>query len=170
MKLRIDANEGLSVEQAKKWLGSVENLPVEFLEQPLKRHLVDEMIEISTEFSTEVALDESVATTQDIIDCYNRGFRGVFAAKPLRLGELRKFLDWREVSEAKISYSTIFESTIGSIFGIKLAASDKRNKFGLGFGVSHLLENTNLVFPSQPIILLDRILSIDRDKIWETIA
>ncbi len=169
-KIRIDANESLSVEQARRWLGSLENFPVEFLEQPLKRHRVDETIELGEEFSTEVALDEAIATSQDMIDAYNRGFRGVFAAKPLRLAELRKFLDWRAENGAKISYSTIFETKIGSTFGIKLAASDKRNNFGLGYGVSHWFKESGLVLTSQPNFFLKEILSVNRQKIWERLA
>ena len=169
-KIRIDANEGLSIEQAKRWLSALEKFPVEFLEQPLKRHLVDETIALSQEFATEIALDESIATSQDMIDCYQKGYRGVFASKPLRFAELRKFLDWRAESDAKISYSTVFETTIGSVFGIKLAASDKRNSYGLGYGVSHWFEEKDLILASKVNFVLEDILSIDRERVWEKLA
>ena len=168
--IRLDANEGLGVEQAKRWLDQLESLPVEFLEQPLRRDMVDETIVLSQQFPTELALDESIATTRDIIDCCERGFRGVFAVKPMRLAELSTFLDWRTKSKAKISYSTVFETKIGSMLGLKLAASDSRNNFGLGYGVSHWMKEAELVLPSQSSYSLDDILSIDRRSVWENLS
>lgn len=168
-KIRIDANEGLSLELARKWLSSLEKFRVEFLEQPLQRQMIEETIQLSEEFPTEVALDESIATSQDIIDTYNQGFRGVFASKPLRLAELQKFLCWRDTTEAKISYSTIFETSIGSSFGIKLAASDKHNRYGLGYGTGDWFEESDLVLASKSEYHIDEILSIDKDMLWANI-
>ena len=169
-RLRIDANEGLSVAEAERWLDHLEGLPVEFLEQPLKRDMVEETIAVSERYSTEIALDEAIASTEDMIRCWDAGFRGVYASKPLRLGELEKFLEWRSRSKAKISYSTVFETAIGSVFGVKLAASDPVNNFGLGYGVSHWLEEQELVLQSAPEFEMADILSLNRDAIWERLA
>ena len=169
-KIRLDANEGLTLEQADRLLGNLEDQPVEFLEQPLQRHRVREMIELSEKYSTEVALDESAATAQEMIDCYSLGFNGVFSAKPMRLGELGKFIQWRRTTEAKISYSTAFETRIGSIFGLKLAASDPRNSYGLGYGTSQWIENDWLVIETRPGIELQTILSTDKKGVWDKLA
>ena len=166
-RVRLDANEGLSVDEAKTWLESIESLPIEFLEQPLKRDQVVETIKLSEEFSTPISLDEAIATTQDMIHCWDEGFRGIYASKPLRFGELKRFLHWREETRAKISYSTVFETAIGSIFGVKLAANDPVNEYGLGFGVSHLLADKELILNSKPEYQIGEIDSFDRDAIWD---
>ena len=164
-RLRVDANEGLTFDEARRWVEQLDMLPIEFLEQPLKRDQVEETIRLTEYCSTEIALDESIATTRDMICCYDAGFRGVFAAKPLRLQELGTFLSWRESTDAKISYSTVFESAIGSVFGIKLAATDTRNSYGLGYGVSHWFTDTELLLTVESQVELQDILKFEPERI-----
>lgn len=165
-KLRVDANEGLTFDEARRWTEHLDMLPIEFLEQPLKRDSIEETIRLTEYCSTEIALDESIATTRDIIRCYDAGFRGVFAVKPMRLQELGNFLSWRISTEAKISYSTAFESAIGSVFGIKLAATDTRNSYGLGYGVNNWFSNPALILPVTSQVDLQEILKFQPERIW----
>lgn len=169
-RFRLDANEGLSRELAARWLGAIDSLPVEFLEQPLPRTHVDETIRLAEEFATEIALDESIATTADAIRCYEAGFRGVFSIKPLRLLEIQKFLDWRGTSQAKVSYSTVFESAVGTVFGMKLAAGDGRNSYALGYGVSHWYKESRLIFPVSSAVNASTLLAWDAEHIWQLLA
>ena len=62
INLRLDANGGLTFEEAKQWLEICENLNIiEFIEQPLPVEKFSEMLELSNSYSTSIALDESVA-------------------------------------------------------------------------------------------------------------
>lgn len=148
-KLRIDANEGLSKDDACYLLEKIEGRQVEFLEQPFKRDKIEEHIILQENFKTPIALDESIATTDDVISAEKAGWRGVFAIKPLRLFELEKFLDWRETSSAKISYSTVLETPFGQSLGLFLAASDKRNKLSAGYGVESWYEKDEFSMESE---------------------
>ncbi|NEP45051.1 MAG: o-succinylbenzoate synthase, partial [Okeania sp. SIO2H7] len=63
-KLRLDANEGLSLEEANRWLEKCDNFgeTIEFMEQPLAVREFEKMLRLSDRFSTPIALDESVAS------------------------------------------------------------------------------------------------------------
>ncbi len=81
-KLRLDANGGLSWEEAIEWLEICDRSNViEFIEQPLSPQYLDLMLELSDRFSTPIALDESVATLPQLEECYHRGWRGIFVIK-----------------------------------------------------------------------------------------
>ncbi|MFM6405999.1 MAG: o-succinylbenzoate synthase, partial [Microcystis sp.] len=83
IKLRLDANGGLSIADSKIWLKIAdESKIIEFLEQPLPPSQLAEMLQLSQDFTTGIALDESVANLQLIEECYQRGWRGIFVIKP----------------------------------------------------------------------------------------
>lgn len=62
IRIRFDANESLSVSDAREWLDILSNDPdsVEFLEQPLDRMMIDEMRELAEDYPIPIALDESL--------------------------------------------------------------------------------------------------------------
>jgi len=50
---------------------------IEFLEQPLPVAQFDAMLELSDRYSTQLALDESVATLDQLQASYQQGWRGI---------------------------------------------------------------------------------------------
>ncbi len=58
--LRLDANAGLSREDAEAWLAFLEDYPVEFLEQPLPPGEEKHMAALANRYAVPVALDESL--------------------------------------------------------------------------------------------------------------
>ena len=136
-KLRLDANGGLSFARAASLLEFCEGTQVEFIEQPIAPDKLEESMELAARWSTPIALDESVATMDDIERVYRAGWRGLYVVKPSRLGELRAFLQWREASRCSIVYSSALETAVGTEMGLRVAASDPINSFSLGYGVAH---------------------------------
>ena len=148
VKFRLDANGGLSLEVAKRWLEQCEitgnslsttsNYPVtivEFIEQPLSPEKLDEMQQLAREYSTPIALDESVSTLKKLEACYQQGWRGIFVIKAGIAGSpsrLRQF--WRSHSIDGV-FSSVMETSIGRNAAIKLALELQNNEFALGFGV-----------------------------------
>ncbi|MEH1943994.1 MAG: o-succinylbenzoate synthase [Nostoc sp.] len=147
-KLRLDANGGLSYEEANLWLRTCDNLKanaevpieIEFIEQPLPVEQFQQMLELSMSYETAIALDESVATLGQLAGCYQQGWRGIFVIKPGIVGSpsrLRKFCHQYEVDTV---FSSVFETAIARLAALKLAAELSRNNRAIGFGIDHFFE------------------------------
>ncbi|MFM2062542.1 MAG: hypothetical protein RLZZ507_2212 [Cyanobacteriota bacterium] len=138
-KLRLDANGGLNYDSAKLFLKQCELFTnnIEFIEQPLPVDKFAEMLELSNYYSTKIALDESVATLQQLENCYQRGWEGIFVIKPGIVGSpsrLRKFCQKYQID---VVFSSVFETAIGRQAALKLAAELSRNNRAVGFGINH---------------------------------
>ncbi len=141
--LRLDANAGLTVSQAEMWLQHCDSLnnpdrpTLEFLEQPLAVGQFDQMQELSQKHSTSIALDESVATLDQLRDCYQKGWRGIFVIKPAIVGspsQLRKFCQETAIDAV---FSSVFETAIGQQAGLRLAAELSLKNRAVGYGTAH---------------------------------
>lgn len=153
-KLRLDANGGLSYEEANLWLRTCDNfkanaelpLEIEFIEQPLPVEQFQQMLELSTSYKTAIALDESVATLGQLATCYQQGWRGIFVIKPGIVGSpsrLRKFCHQHKIDAV---FSSVFETAIARLAALKLAAELSRNNRAIGFGIDHFFEQEETWF------------------------
>lgn len=155
-KLRLDANGGLTYEEANLWLRTCDNLKanselpleIEFIEQPLPVEQFQQMLELSTSYETAIALDESVATLGQLAACYQQGWRGIFVIKPGIVGSpsrLRKFCQQHQIDTV---FSSVFETAIGRLAALQLAAELSRNNRAIGFGIDHFFEQEETWFQS----------------------
>ncbi len=141
--LRLDANAGLTYSQAERWLQHCDSLnkgTLEFLEQPLAVSQFDQMQTLGETYSTPLAIDESVATLDQLRDCYQKGWRGIFVIKPAIVGspsQLRKFCQETAIDAV---FSSVFETTIGQQAGLRLAAELSLKSRAVGYGTSHWFE------------------------------
>ncbi|NWF58359.1 MAG: o-succinylbenzoate synthase [Fischerella sp.] len=144
-KLRLDANGGLSQEEANLWLETCDRLngndelpvEIEFIEQPLPVDQFSAILALSRRYQTAIALDESVATLQQLKCCYQQGWRGIFVIKPGIIGfpsRLRQFCQQHEIDAV---FSSVFETAIGRKAALQLAAELSRHNRAVGFGVNH---------------------------------
>ncbi|MEH2161836.1 MAG: o-succinylbenzoate synthase [Nostoc sp.] len=147
-KLRLDANGGLTYEEAKLWLWTCDNLKanaelaveIEFIEQPLPVEQFQGILELSKSYETAIALDESVATLKQLAACYQQGWRGIFVIKPGIVGSpsrLRKFCHQYKIDTV---FSSVFETAIARLAALQLAAELSRNNRAIGFGIDHFFE------------------------------
>ncbi|MGV0105988.1 o-succinylbenzoate synthase [Nostoc sp. DSM 114160] len=155
-KLRLDANGGLSYEEANLWLRTCDNLKanpelaleIEFIEQPLPVEQFQQMLELSTSYETAIALDESVATLGQLAACHQQGWRGIFVIKPGIVGSpsrLRKFCHQHQIDTV---FSSVFETAIARLAALKLAAELSPNNRAIGFGIDHFFEQEETWFQS----------------------
>ncbi|MBR8834328.1 MAG: o-succinylbenzoate synthase [Stigonema ocellatum SAG 48.90 = DSM 106950] len=144
-KLRLDANGGLSYEDAHLWLWACDRvnakddlpLEIEFIEQPLSVEQFQEMLELSSCYTTAIALDESVATLHQLAACYQQGWREIFVIKPGIVGSpsrLRQFCQHHEIDAV---FSSVFETAIGRQAALQLAAELSQRNRAVGFGINH---------------------------------
>lgn len=136
-QLRLDANGGLSWQEAEEWLQACDQVGVEFLEQPLPMDQFNPMLELSSQHSTPIALDESVATLEQLQMCYQLGWRGIFVIKPAIVGSpkcLRQFCQQHAIDTV---FSSVFETRIGRQASLQQAAELSPLNRAVGFGIDH---------------------------------
>ena len=136
-KLRLDANGGLSWQEANEWLLTCDRVGIEFLEQPLPVTHEDAMLELSDRYSTQLALDESVATLNQLQASYQKGWRGVFVIKAAIAGSPSRLRQFCREHEIDAVFSSVFETTIGRTAALKLAGELSLYNRAMGFGINH---------------------------------
>jgi len=144
-KLRLDANGGLSYHEAEIWLQKCDNinknndidLTIEFIEQPLSVNRFSEMLELSRSYTTKIALDESVATLQQLQSCYEQGWRGIFVIKAGIIGSPSRLRQFCLANKIDTVFSSVFETSIGREAALSLATELSQQERAVGFGVNH---------------------------------
>jgi o-succinylbenzoate synthase len=138
VRLRLDANGGLNMEAAKVWLALCDRIPIiEYLEQPLCPSQLVQMMELSRQYSTPLALDESVATLGQLQDCHTQGWRGIFVIKPAIAGSPRCLRQFFQVHAIDAVFSSVFETKIGRQAGLRLAAELGNRDRAMSYGIDH---------------------------------
>ncbi len=139
VKLRLDANGGLTVDNAIDWLNVCDRYPdkIEFIEQPLSTKHFDRMLDLSKNFATAIALDESVSNLIQLEDCYRKGWRSIFVVKAAIAGSPSRLSRFIEENKIDVVFSSVFETSIGSNAVLNLAAKLNNPSRAVGFGVSH---------------------------------
>ncbi|MBE9214060.1 o-succinylbenzoate synthase [Plectonema cf. radiosum LEGE 06105] len=138
-KLRLDANGGLSYDDAEIWLQKCDDidLEVEFIEQPLSVNLFSQMLELSRRYSTKIALDESVATIKQLENCYQKGWREIFVIKAGIIGSPSRLRQFCSTHQIDTVFSSVFETSIARKAALSLAVELSHQKRAVGFGVNH---------------------------------
>ncbi len=135
-KLRLDANGGLTISEANRWLKQCDSLNcIEFVEQPLSVDQFEPMLELSQCYQTAIALDESVASLKQLQDCYARGWRNVFVIKAAIAGAPSKIAAFCQQNQIDAVFSSVLETAIGRRAGLQLAA--QCSKRAAGYGTDH---------------------------------
>ena len=112
---RLDANGGLTLEQARAWTELVRALPAcGFLEQPLPVGHPG----YASLGAEKVALDESFLTPGGV------DWAGPVVVKPALAGDWEELLRWRRAHAGEVAYSSCFETAYGRQAALWLAAQD----------------------------------------------
>jgi o-succinylbenzoate synthase len=122
-KLRLDANAGLSYDDACIWLSSLPLNAVEFLEQPVAS--LTEMLRLTERFDIPLAVDELVSNLGRLRDCYDQGWRGIYVIKPSIAGSLAELTDFIQERQLDVVLSSSLESSIGQRAILRWAAEQR---------------------------------------------
>ncbi len=110
-KLRLDANAGLSYDDACTWLSSLPVNAIEFLEQPVAS--LTEMLRLTERFEIPLAVDELVSNLGRLQECYEQGWRGICVIKPGIAGSLGDLADFIHERQLDVVLSSSLEGSIG---------------------------------------------------------
>lgn len=156
-KLRLDANGGLSEEQAKLWLencdyinnSSQSSTIIEFLEQPLKADKFESILRLSLNYQTMIALDESAATLDQLRDSYEKGWQGLFIIKPGIAGYPSHLHEFCQQNQIDAVFSSVMETAIGRQAALELARKLTIKSRAVGFGINHWFTEDQENYPQQ---------------------
>jgi o-succinylbenzoate synthase len=141
-KLRLDANGGLNLQQTKKLLEVTDNMPaLEFIEQPLPGGNFDEMLALANDYSTLLALDESVANFNQLKAAHQQGWQGIFIIKAAIMGFPSRLRQFCQDNYIDAVFSSVFETEIGRQAVLRLAQELSNHNRAIGFGVKHWFES-----------------------------
>ncbi|NER45517.1 MAG: o-succinylbenzoate synthase [Symploca sp. SIO1A3] len=138
VKLRLDANGGLNEPAAHQWLRATDEVGmVEFVEQPLPPKQFDSMLNMAHQYTTPIALDESVATLSQLETAYQQGWRGIFVIKAAIAGSPKRLRELCQAYQLDTVFSSALTTTIGTQASLQLAAELSNPQRAVGFGVNH---------------------------------
>jgi o-succinylbenzoate synthase len=135
--LRLDANGGLALEQAKQWLENcdrISRLCIEYLEQPLPPNQFEAMKQLAQAHKTPLALDESVATVAQLRQCHEHGWQGVMVVKVAIAGYPQALRDFLNAHTLEIVFSSVFETEVGRRAALAFAQAFNSSDRAIGFG------------------------------------
>ena len=146
-RLRLDANGGLNLETAQRWLSFTDQIrQIEFIEQPLPPDQFSELLTLSENFKTAIALDESVSSLKQLKTCYELGWRGIYVIKAAIIGSPRQLENWFQNKAIDAVFSSVFETQIGQQAVLALAQELNNCDRTLGFGVNQWFEDADPIF------------------------
>ncbi|HOO55990.1 MAG TPA: dipeptide epimerase [bacterium] len=122
--IRIDANQGYDLKQAKKVIKSLKD-DIEFIEQPVDAKDIDSLAKLAAESTLPVMADEAVLNTNDAIEVFNRGIPliNVKLMKSGGLTEARRICDLAYSLGKKVMIGCMDETHISMAAAAHLALS-----------------------------------------------
>ena len=137
IKLRLDANGGLNLQQAKQLLSLTDTLgAIEFIEQPLPPNNFADLLQLSQEYTTPLALDESIASFTQLQQAYQQKWQGVYIIKAAIMGFPLRLKEFCQDNNLDVVFSSVFETDIGRNAVLKMARKLNHPR-AVGFGVQH---------------------------------
>jgi len=144
-RLRLDANGGLVEATARRWLQGCDRInaiasQIEFLEQPLPPTQLPRLRCLSQEYQTPIALDESVATVQQLAQVLQQGWPGIVVLKPAIAGSLQSLRQICQHWSLDCVISSALETPIGQRAVLSLLPELGTTR-ALGWGVNHWFDD-----------------------------
>ncbi len=125
VEIRVDANEGWSLEQAVEVLNRVEKFKIRFAEQPVPAHDVKGLAKLRRESPIPVMADESVHSPSDALRLIREEAVDLINIKLAKSGGIlkaRKICDVAEAAGVPCMIGCMSESEIGISAGAHFAA------------------------------------------------
>ena len=140
-KIRIDVNGKWSLNEAEKYLNQLEELSIEYVEQPVNS--IQDYLELKHKTSIPLAADESIRNLESAKRLIDSNAIDFLILKPMMLGGLIPTLEIIELAEKNNIIPIVtssFESSVGRANAV-IAASACKTETAHGLAVSHYFEN-----------------------------
>lgn len=99
MVIRIDANQGYSVQQTIDFFNRTKKLDIELIEQPLPAKSIQEMKDLPNEIKSKIAADESLLSPADALNLIKPpSAAGIFNIKLMKCGGISQGLKIADIA------------------------------------------------------------------------
>ena len=136
-RIRVDANGGWDVGQARRMLRRLAPFGLEYAEQPCGT--LDELAELRRSVDVPLAADESIRRAEDPLKVRATGAADIVVLKVAPLGGVRAALRVAEACGLPVVVSSAVESSVGLAAGAALAAALPSLPYDCGLATMSLL-------------------------------
>lgn len=170
-RLRLDANGALDVARTRMWLEFLKGRAgVDFLEQPLPSGEEETAAEIANEFQTQLALDESVSATGQLVTLVSaRMWKGPIVLKPLLIGDPLALPRMLGPLNNRMIVSSVFETGFGIHNALRVADAVGVND-AAGFGTLSFFDDRLGGFPAGPSLSSEDMGPARLAELWDTLT
>ncbi len=131
--IRVDANQGYTVDQFKNFLKQTASLELEFIEQPLSAGDLDGMRRLPAAVRNKSAADESLLNARDALVClkHPRPF-GIFNIKLMKCGGIAPGLQIAEIANlagVDLMWGCMDESIVGIAAALHAALASPATRY-----------------------------------------
>jgi o-succinylbenzoate synthase len=151
VKIRVDANQAWSPEQAIESLHSLARFDLEYAEQPVSADDLEGMARVRRGVPVRIAADESVRDTKSAEMVVYRSAADILILKPMALGGLREARSVQNVAADAglgVVVTSLVESAIGRAVALHFAASLGDTAFAHGVATGEALAQDLASTPS----------------------
>jgi L-alanine-DL-glutamate epimerase-like enolase superfamily enzyme len=133
MILRVDANQGYTLEEFKKFVGQTDSLNLEFIEQPLQAGDLGSMRRLPESVRNMTVADESLLDARDALQCLQppRPF-GIFNIKLMKCGGIAAGLQIAEIADLAgidLMWGCMDESRVGIAAALHAALASPTTRY-----------------------------------------
>jgi o-succinylbenzoate synthase len=136
-RIRVDANGGWDVGQARRVLGQLARFGLEYAEQPCAT--LEEMAELRRYVDIPLAADESIRKAADPLRVRAAGAADIVVLKAQPLGGVRAALEVAEACGLPVVVSSAIDTSVGIAAGVALAAALPELPYACGLATMSLL-------------------------------
>ena len=153
-KIRLDANAGYTVEQTLEVARALSDLPLEYIEQPVKT--IPELKELRSQIASEelglkVAVDESIRKSSDPLLVAREEAADIAVIKVQPLGGIKEAMSIASETGLEVVVSSALESSIGISHGLHLASAMPTLSYDCGLATARLLGGDVVRDPLVPL-------------------
>jgi len=159
-RLRLDANEAWTLEQAQAVLTTCAGYDIQYIEQPLSRHDLRAMRQLRQAVTIPIAADEAVGDLASARIVIAAQAADILVIKPQLCGGLRnaqRIIQAAEQRGVQCVITTTIESGISLVAALHLAAASPQVTLACGLATAHLLAD-DLVL--EPLAVQRGVLSV----------
>ncbi|WP_339209887.1 enolase C-terminal domain-like protein [Aeribacillus sp. FSL K6-8210] len=156
IRIRIDANQGYSFDEAIKVLRRMEKFDIESIEQPVKAHDLDGMCRIAEALDTPVMADESLFYLHSAVEIARRRAADLFNIKIGKVGGLlpaRKIAAVAEAAGIPCTVGSNLELSVGTAASVHFACSTPNVTYASDLAIGHYLHEYDIV--KEPVCIDD---------------
>jgi O-succinylbenzoate synthase len=136
-KIRVDANGGWDVDQARRMLRELNRFGLEYAEQPCAT--LGELAELRRLVDVPLAADESIRRATDPLRVRAAGAADIVVLKVQPLGGVRAALRVAEACDLPVVVSSAVDTSVGLAAGVALAAALPELPYACGLATMSLL-------------------------------